>query len=286
MNSVKSKEEYKSSKKREQNIDFFKTMLVLGMILSHILEFYCSFDSFLVIITNYFNLISFSGFLFCFGYNIYNAYINKEDVLIKKRIIKNFFRLTIAFWISGFLYDYLMLKNNDVINYIKILFFLKLPGYSEFLATFAIIDLFVLMFINQLKFICKNSNYLFLCIGVSLIFTILPCVNNQIPWINLLLKTNDIAFPILPYISLFFVGIYFAKNKPKFSFIVFIIVAIIIAILIKKDVFGVSNRFPISMQYIIGSSCLVYLYYYLSKLICNKLERNSIIYVINYARKE
>lgn len=57
--------------KRESNIDLIKTVLVLGMIFSHILDFF--FDKHFLI-TNYINLVSFSGFIFVFGYNAYIYY--------------------------------------------------------------------------------------------------------------------------------------------------------------------------------------------------------------------
>ena len=59
--------------KRELNIDLMKTILVLGMIFSHVLDFFLVNNFFSL----YFNLISFSGFMLVFGYNSYNAYIKR-----------------------------------------------------------------------------------------------------------------------------------------------------------------------------------------------------------------
>ncbi len=86
-----------NSVKREINIDIMKYFLILGMILSHSFTILGHESN---IIVNYCNLVSFSGFLFVFGYNVYNAYINKKGN-IKKQLI-SIFRILLVFWISGF----------------------------------------------------------------------------------------------------------------------------------------------------------------------------------------
>jgi len=263
-------------KKRNYDIDIMKLFFVLGMILSHVLDtLLINQNSFPILLRHYFNLISFSGFMFIFGYNAYNAYINEEETC-KTKFIKNILNLLIAFWISGFLYDYFAMKNYYLKNYVHIFFLLRLPGYSEFLVTFALTNLFILIFKKYLKKVTQKNIYIFIGILISLLFSIIPPINNNIPWINLILKTNSSSFPLIPYINLFFFGIYFAKNKPNYKFIILIILAF--CYLLYCFNIDKATRFPISIYYIIASYIYIYGYYYISQL-SNYIKNKK---VINY----
>lgn len=268
--------------KRESNIDLIKTVLVLGMIFSHILDFF--FDKHFLI-TNYINLVSFSGFIFVFGYNAYNAYIKKEETNIKK-IIKNIFKLILVFYVSGFFYDFFIQRNHKISNYINILCFLRLPGYSEFLATFALLYLFILVFRNRLRKISQKNNYILICIVVSLLFTIIPPVAIYIPWINLILKTRSISFPLLPYLNLFFIGMYIAKNKPKFNVRMLLILFIMWYIHLIMFLYNLERRFPVSLSYIIGSYLYLFLYYHISTYVCMKIKSEKSKKILTVVRKK
>ena len=266
--------------KRELNIDLMKTILVLGMIFSHVFDFF-SVNNFFAL---YFNLISFSGFMLVFGYNSYNAYIKKESS--NKKILKNFFRLIVAFYISGFVFDYFMNRNYKIDNYVKILCFLNLPGYSEFLATFAFLNLLILIFRSKLKKISENNKYIVIGIIISVFFTIIPAVNQNIPWANLFIKTKSVSFPLLPYLNLFFIGIYIAKNKPKFNIVTVVILCFMWNIHLIMCLKNLETRFPISLTYIIGSYLYLYLYYYISNYVCMKLKSVKIQKFITVVRKK
>lgn len=53
-------------RKREKGIDLFKAILVIGMILGHVFQLLARNNQITNLIIKYINLISFSGFLFCF----------------------------------------------------------------------------------------------------------------------------------------------------------------------------------------------------------------------------
>lgn len=54
---------------RSSALDIFKGLLVFGMILAHVIQILGGRNNYLLTaISNYINLISFSGFLFAFGY--------------------------------------------------------------------------------------------------------------------------------------------------------------------------------------------------------------------------
>ena len=283
---ILSNDEY-SKNKRELKIDLIKTVLVLGMILSHTLDFFITRNSFIGGLSSYLNLVSFSGFLFVFGYNAYNAYIKKEKSdVIEKKIAKNILILIIYYFISGFLYEYLIRKNRVFFDYIKILFFLKLPCYSEFLLTFAILNVIILIFRKQLKKISENKIYMFICIAISIIFVLVEPIKKEIPYIYLLFKTNVMSFPILPYINLFFFGIYFAKYKPKFDREICIVLYGLLCFHIIMNSEGFATRFPVNIAYISGSYAFIYIYYYIFNYIESKLNNKKWMGYISFIRKK
>lgn len=275
-----------TTKKRDLKIDIMKTALVLGMILSHTLDFYANRSIFVYITIKYFYLISFSGFMFVFGYNSYNAYINSEKSDVNKKLIKNILKLNLIFYISGFCFDFFALRNMDLKNYVNILFFIRLPGYSEFLATFAVLNLFMLIFKNKIKKICKkNENIIIICL-ISLLFTLLPAIETSIPWVNLFIKTNIASFPLLPYLNLFFIGVYFAKNNPKFKIHILFISFSMLQIYLLMDCLYLAERFPISLAYIIGSYIFIYLYYFVAEYLSKVFKNSKILNKIVLIRKK
>ncbi len=162
-------------------------------------------------------------------------------------------------------------------NYIKILFLLRLPSYSEFLVTYVIILIFVIVFNKQLKSICKNNKYIIISIIISMIFFVIPQVKQNIPWLNLFIKTNSISFPVFSYLNLFFIGIWFSKNKPKFCLKNLYICAIFYLIFVLCVSLGYTSRFPVSLSYIFGSYLFIYLYFYFSKFLRFKLKDNDVL---------
>ena len=73
--------------KRVKYIDLLKAILVLNMILAHTFQLILGMSIEPINSTNrimiYINLTTFSGFLFCFGYSSYIAYLSKD----KKEVI-------------------------------------------------------------------------------------------------------------------------------------------------------------------------------------------------------
>ena len=255
--------------KREKNIDLMKCFFVLGMILSHCFDILAKNLIITSCITFYFNLISFSGFMFIYGYNIYNSYIIKSNSA-KKQLL-GILKIIISFWISGILYDFFILNNHDFNNYLNIIFLLKLPPFSEFLITFAIIGIFVLFFKKYIKIICSKNIFIIISIIISLLFSMIPAISVFIPWLNLFIKTYSVSFPVIPYLNLFFLGVYFAKNKPKSNVYCFVILILLYIIFLFLLINGYATRFPISLPYIFGSYLFIYIYYFVSK----KMYENS-----------
>lgn len=189
-------------------------------------------------------------------------------------------KLTSAFWISGVAYDLLIEQKYDIINYIEILKFTKLPRYSEFLATFVVLNLFILIFFRVFKKLINNKENILLLSLASLAFTLLPYCNINLPWIDLIINTETKCYPLLPYMSFFFGGIYVAKYKPKFNtkiFLVMFLYSIAYFSLINHNYLLLASRYPASITFILGGYLFIYLYYYITKFICIKVEKNTLL---------
>lgn len=146
--------------KRDLTLDFMKTMLVIGMITAHVFQLCYSGDSkFVSVFSLYINMVTFSSFMFCFGCSSQLAYIGRfEDrKCIKNKLLKNFIRLLVSFYISGYAYLVFIENNTSILDFLKVLFLWKIPGYSEFLLSFAMINMVIYIFYFKLRDISVNK---------------------------------------------------------------------------------------------------------------------------------
>lgn len=272
-----------TEKKRENNIDLYKAALVLGMILTHAFQLVMGLDNTPIDSSKrwmvYLNLVSFSGFLFCFGYSTYIAYLQKDIKEVRPKLIRNIIKLLIIFYISAIGYVAIILNEINFSVLIRILTLLIIPGMSEFLASFAMLNLFVLIFFKYIKKILDDNKLFFICIISSLFLTFIPYKFITSTWLGLIIGNSGICFPILQYMSLFLFGMYFAKNKPKFDFKIMIatlICFIIFEICVSKNL-EIVMRFPPKLFWIVGSYFFVYIYYYITKYICEKYNNSNLL---------
>lgn len=152
----------KIAQQRNIELDMFKILLVLGMIIAHIFQLLHDGFMFKRIISYfsiYINAVTFSGFLFAFGCATQMAYLSRpKDEGLKKKLIKNGYRLLLAFYISGFAYTLLVAQNLTLEEAIKIMYLWRIPGYSEFLLSFAMLMPIVWFMFRVLNFICANEH--------------------------------------------------------------------------------------------------------------------------------
>ena len=279
-------------KKRENNIDLMKAIIVLGMILTHAFQLIMGLDNAPIDSSNrgiiYLNLVTFSGFLFCFGYSTYIAYIQKDIKEVCPKLIRNIIKLLIIFYISAIGYVAIILNEINFSVLIRILTLLIIPGMSEFLASFAMLNLFVLIFFKYIKKILDNKLLFFICVIFSLDLTFIPYYFIDNPWLSLIIGNWSVCFPILQYMSLFLFGMYFAKYKPRFN------LKILLGTLICFIIFeiGVSNnwemvmRFPPRLFWILGSYFFVYIYYYITKFISEKYSNSKLLLHISFIGRD
>lgn len=270
-------------KQRDRSIDMFKVILVTGMILCHCIMLLKVYGLKSYIVSEYFNVVTFSGFLFCFGYATGIAYLSKSRRVVTPKLVKNCVRTLIAFYISGLGYE-LLINNDFSFNTIfNTLILNHMPGYSEFLAGFFALNLMILIFFNQFKRLLTSRYLIVLVLMISLIATQIPY--DKVPSVQLGLifgSTKFGSFPILQYFGYYLLGAYFQQNKIKFN-AKYIFIAILCSLIFLQYVFAhhiPPLRFPPSLRWIIGGAGILYGYYGLSIWLSRKLKNNSFIYLI------
>ena len=118
---------------RNFSIDIFKGLLVIGMVLVHIMQFFSdpSISPSVEYVINIGNVITFSGFVFCFGYVAEISYLEKDLKSVYKKIIKNIIKTLIAFYVSGSAYQLFVAGNLIEWNTFKERILLNtMPGWS------------------------------------------------------------------------------------------------------------------------------------------------------------
>ena len=235
----------------------------------------------LTAISKFINLISFSGFLFAFGYANYFAYFSKDFQSVKWRMFKTGLKILTAFYISGIAFIILLEKKAiHLLDIIKIILLADIPGYSEFLASFAVITLLALALFKLIKTILSNKLYFWL-LNIFLLFTTFISYERiTINQIGLLIGTNKFAcFPVIQYSPLYLIGIYFARHQIKFNRMALLISSAFTLSFISYLLYThkLPNRFPPSLFWIVGSALFLYIYFLGSNLLAAKLKKIELL---------
>lgn len=277
--------------KRNYSIDFLKGLLVLGMILAHVIQFLGKWNTFTSEFSSFINCITFSGFFFCFGYVFYVAYLCKALSVVWKRILITFFKTLIAFYISGICYC-TILKRGIIGNWIwKILTLSHIPGYSEFLISFALVSLVGLIFFIPLQKLLEHK-WITLAIGIVLLFTtFIPYQKITYTQLGLLIGTKKFcAFPVLQYFPLWLAGAFFAKYKITWNRNIFVVTFwCSLTYIISKHLNNpLLTRFSPSMLWIISPLFFIYCYYLISNILSKykislsitRIGQNTLFYLL------
>lgn len=264
---------------RKREIDIQKGILTIGMILCHCIQFFGKEEYGLQkILVNLINLSTFSGFMFCFGYTNQVAYYGKSWKSSSVKMLRNVFRILIAFYISGI--AYVAFVEGKIFRWkfvAEVLLLKKYPGWSEFMASFAAV-LLVGIFIYPLM---RRMNTI-MFVGVACI----SCMACYIPydrvhnsWLALLAGSRDyITFPVLQYAVFFAAGVLFCKKEIRWNVWIFL-AAILAGIPCLRTVLETGmlpERFPPSLWFIGGGMVLVYGYY----LISIGIERKRNLFIV------
>lgn len=198
---------------RDRSIDLGKGMVVLAMVYCHVLDFYGDRSLYPVVndVILSIGALAFPSFLFFFGRTVRLAYLQKTYKTALPRMLKTFFRMLMAFYVSGIFYRLLVQGvpfEADAIR--QVLRLQAIPGMSEFLVAFALYMLLVIVAFGPLKWMCKKPVVAIAPVLLSLACCFVPYEDVTIPQVALLIGgTDQCYFPIVQYMPYFLVGIVF-----------------------------------------------------------------------------
>ena len=267
------------SKSHDTSLDLFKGVLVCGMVAAHVVQFFPSGGNVSEAFSTYINLITFSGFMFVFGCTCSIAYLFKRISypLLAKKLLKGFVRTIIAFYISGIAYTVLVAGRWAVVDIVEVLTLQNIPGYSEFLLSFAFI--FPLLF--AMKPFAERLNGMVCAIVVvaSLLSCNLQFDTKFLPMLGVLIGGNAFfCFPVISYLSYFVAGAYLSKKKVSFNWAVLLVAAAgsLLFAVHAWQTGAMPTRFPPSALWVAGGYLFIYLYW----LICRNVKRSNIVRMI------
>lgn len=265
---------------RDRSIDLLKGTLVIGMIYAHIMSFFSHLPYFAIIVKLFINVITFSGFLFCFGYVCQLSYFHKTINTVYKKLLNNFFKMIVAFYISAIFYRFLTTDNFGLNNILNIIFLFDIPTLSEFLIAFALINLVTIPLFGTFKSIIKNKIMFWIIISLLLLTTFFPYELVTTKQIGLLIGTTKFyAFPILQYMPFYLLGMYFAAYKINYNIYIFIgsIFSSLIYILYIIIYHDNPVRFPPSIFFILAPMFYLYMFYLFFKVLIQKKVSISLL---------
>lgn len=283
-------------KSRILSIDFMKGLLALLMLLAHVISFFVDED---ILMSNFIIFsagnLAFPGFLFCFGYAFYVAYLSKEIKCVYKNILMTTFKILVAYYISGICFELFVAERATSFNtIINVLILNSIPGWSEFLIAFSLISIMSLVFYIPIKIILNKKVVFFVVLFILLATTYFPYSIIKINQIGLLVGTFQFScFPILQYAPFYLLGMYFAKYKINWKKTILYVSAIFSSPLIVVVAMGdkLPRRFPPTLIWILSPCLFLYLLYILSDYITTKMSgliideilligKNTLLYIL------
>lgn len=259
-------------RKRDVKIDIFKGLLVVGMIYCHVLQFFCNtrINPSADVIINIVNVITFSGFVFGFGYTTRIAYLSRDFKDVYLRILNSAFKILVAFYISGIGFRvFVEGKPLNLQTAIKVLTLSDIPGWSEFLISFTLYILLAAILFKPFKALLEKKPLFWAIFGLLFLTTLIPYEMVNSPQLGLLIGTKRFAaFPVLQYMPFYLLGMYFQRYEIQFNLRLFsgafILTGIsIVDIVLNKG--ALPGRFPPTALWLFSAMLLLYLYYLLSK---------------------
>lgn len=244
------------------------------MVYAHVLQFFSDVTIFPSIhySTQFFNLITFSGFVFCFGYVCQLAYYSKPFELVFSKMLFTGLKTLVAFYISGLAFQvFIGSKPLNLETIMPIILLQVIPGWSEFLVSFALIIFSGLVLFHVFIWISDRPIIFW---GITLLLFAMTWIDYgqfDSTYMGLLVGTTKFpTFPILQYIPFCLIGIYFAKYCIEFQW-KYLIISVLGAspffYYLTTNNFQLPERFPPSIYWIVGPVFFLYLYYILSKLL-------------------
>lgn len=253
---------------RAADLDLLKTLLVWGMITAHCIQLLAFRPKPPALaISNFINLITFSAFMFAFGLGVG---LSKRDKGWGQRLWPVLL-LLLATWISELAFTALVDKKPLTLDLLIPLFTLsRLYGWSEFLASFTVLYLFIAVARPLLVRIATMPLLLVAAILLCFASTWIV-VSEDVPLLATIVGTTNFAsFPLLAYLPWFLVGIAFGRDRSRprwFDWLAAAIATGAFAYVLWRQGGELPGRFPPTILWVVGPALPILLYLVASRAI-------------------
>lgn len=247
--------------KRVVALDVMKGLLIVTMVFFH------TYSGFNLHVPGLFedrwftHLAIFSGLLFAFGYSTYKAYLEKP-VLPRRHIFLNVLRIAAAYVLCAFAYMVFELRILSLNTLLSLIRLDSLIYITEFLLTYAIL-LILLLLVPQLFRLLPRKDFLFWPVIAGLLLTtFIDYSQVESIYLALFIGSKTVTtYPIVQYLPFYLLGVYFAQRQIRFSWKFLAGAAAALAVFLIARQHGLTNRFPPSFFWMVGSLGAVYLAY-------------------------
>ena len=256
--------------RRDARMDILKGLLVVGMVYCHVLQFFGAADIFPVedILTNFVNIVTFSGFVFVYGYLGELAYFEKGLKKSWARLLRGSGKAYLAFVISGATFRILREhKRFSQETILGILGLRDIPGWSEFLIAFALIPLVALILWKPLNALVSRKKLFWVVAALLPLTGLIPYERVGSVQLGLLVGGHQFAFfPVLQYFFLYLLGMYFRRHRVGFDWRMLAGSALLTggALAYTFVAQGLPGRFPPTPLWLVMPLLPLYLYFLLA----------------------
>lgn len=250
--------------KRNHAIDYEKGIIVAVMVLCHVLQFFGKPDihpgQYIIMLV--INFTAFQTFVFAYGRSMAAAYFSRTWKQAAPRMLKSALRSYAAFCISGV--SYLVLCEDKGFSsklVMRVMTFDAVPGWSEFLAAFAVLGLVAMVLFPILKKLMERPVLIVAVCVVCFAGVLIPYHLIDSNQLGLLIGTDNFScFPVLQYMPFFIAGLHVGVHgMPKWK--VWTIVSALLsgAALAYLLIFGEPRRFPPTLMWVLLPCVLIVL---------------------------
>lgn len=236
---------------RDRSIDVSRGILVLMMVYGHVLQFFGDASLFPAVNRNidFINLTVFPTFVFCFGATAVLAYLDKPYQRALPGMAKTALRSLAVFYLSGI--GYRVLREGKALaagTMRRILKLEDIPGWSEFLVSFALYAALLIVFFAWLRWLSYRPLAALgvgaVCFAASIF---IPYSHVQPVQLQLIIGGRDFAcFPIVQNMPYFLAGMIYARGDRAMRLRILLLAVVCSAAGLADSILGggLPGRFP------------------------------------------
>ena len=258
---------------RDRSIDVGRGLLVIMMVYGHVMQFFADSQIFPLAGTliDVINLTVFPTFVFYFGATAVLAYLKKPYMSALSGMVRTTLRAYAVFCLSGVGYRVLRENKAFAVGTVRrVMQLYDIPGWSEFLVSFALYGLLLIVGYAVFDWLSRRPAA---CLVVSVV-CVCSCFlvpYGQIPThLALLIGGRDFAyFPIVQYMPYFLAGMLYAQGDGRMRRKLLVVSAVMsLGGIAHWHFYGFPGRFPPTWGWILLPGALVSAVVLLSRALC------------------